>query len=1157
MRFRSLGFRRFGAFDERVLTFPDSDRSLHVVYGPNEAGKSTALEGLSYFLFGFPQRATYAFRYPPAEQRIFAELVDRAGAALAVMRRRSTKTPFRSLDDATSLPDDCLKPYLGELDREQFEMLFGIDHGQLVEGGQSMAKGEGNLGQTLFAAGAGVAGLSRIQSDLDERLEELYLPRGQREINTLLSRLTEEHNRLRERTVAVEEFLQEHSRLTLAGDRMAQLEQELSRLRDDEARLTSYRHAQPTIQMLARLDEELSRLRDAPRLPDDFAETYRATFEEHQSARAVRERRREDLERIASLLAAAPESPAVLAEAGEIAGVQEAFAVVRNSQQSRDSLVGERRRCDEVLRETTGATAGDMKTSDDVPAIGADEAQRIRALGEAGAVLTHQVDSLRKQIAETDARLAELRQKLGPTTTTTTSSLDVGDIEPLLRDALRDCQAEAVFEQKKEEFRKSRAMAEQELASLKPCWDGPLRAVARLRPLGLDAVAEYERQVKEVDRSIASVEARRSLHEGAAAERTRELQVLEKSAGAPREADLAEARRQRDQAIDAFLEDPSPLQAAAVRNLVRHCDDLVDGMARTSDRAAKLARCREELKKAREILDGDGTILAGFRAQRSAILERWRSDWQPTGIDPAEPETMRNWLADWSKLRERVGKLEESARDIKSAAADIDAVKDRLRAALGLGDADREATLKSLYERLRIAVDLAQARARSRAEHESQLKGTLERRDALAADLRAAEDSRSAWRADWSRALRGIGVFDADPEPASVHRRLDLHAEIVRCRKEAQAIDARLTAIDLERGEFVRRLTALCQRLGEPSPADDALEAVVERLTRSADEARAQLRERQRLESEQSTATQALADAERSAVAAWAKLQSLGEQAGFAQVDELPELIRRSNERRQREAERAQEREKLRHHAQVEDVDAFLEAASTAIADLDDRLAANRRRQAEIQQEIPDAAVAASNAERQIESWRQNSSQAAESQQAIESLLAEISDQVMEYASIHLARATLRRTVERFRERRHGSLLASAEEFFRTLTLGAFRGLDVEESDDDPRLVALRTSPEERVEISALSDGTRDQLFLAVRLAGIEHHIAVHGPMPVVVDDVLVNFDEDRAAATLRCLADLSRRTQVLLFTHHFHVADLARQVAEADVCCHDLSRKG
>jgi len=50
-----------------------------------------------------------------------------------------------------------------------------------------------------------------------------------------------------------------------------------------------------------------------------------------------------------------------------------------------------------------------------------------------------------------------------------------------------------------------------------------------------------------------------------------------------------------------------------------------------------------------------------------------------------------------------------------------------------------------------------------------------------------------------------------------------------------------------------------------------------------------------------------------------------------------------------------------------------------------------------------------------------------------------------------------------------------------------------------------------------------------------------------VVDDILIQFDDDRATAALRALAELSRRTQIVLFSHHEHVCRLAQACVDPD----------
>jgi uncharacterized protein YhaN len=75
-----------------------------------------------------------------------------------------------------------------------------------------------------------------------------------------------------------------------------------------------------------------------------------------------------------------------------------------------------------------------------------------------------------------------------------------------------------------------------------------------------------------------------------------------------------------------------------------------------------------------------------------------------------------------------------------------------------------------------------------------------------------------------------------------------------------------------------------------------------------------------------------------------------------------------------------------------------------------------------------------------------------------------------------------------------------------------------------------------------MSDGTCDQLYLSLRLASLENHLEAHEPMPFVIDDILINFDDSRAEATLNVQAELSRKTQVIFFTHHKHLTGLAER---------------
>ena len=113
---------------------------------------------------------------------------------------------------------------------------------------------------------------------------------------------------------------------------------------------------------------------------------------------------------------------------------------------------------------------------------------------------------------------------------------------------------------------------------------------------------------------------------------------------------------------------------------------------------------------------------------------------------------------------------------------------------------------------------------------------------------------------------------------------------------------------------------------------------------------------------------------------------------------------------------------------------------------------------------------------------------------------------------------------------------------FNTITRGAFSGLDAEfNAEDVPILVGVRPD-DSKVSIDGMSDGSRDQLFLALRLAALEQHLEAHEPMPLILDDLLMTFDNNRATAILPQLRTLAQRTQVFLFTHHDHLVDLCRR---------------
>ncbi len=113
-----------------------------------------------------------------------------------------------------------------------------------------------------------------------------------------------------------------------------------------------------------------------------------------------------------------------------------------------------------------------------------------------------------------------------------------------------------------------------------------------------------------------------------------------------------------------------------------------------------------------------------------------------------------------------------------------------------------------------------------------------------------------------------------------------------------------------------------------------------------------------------------------------------------------------------------------------------------------------------------------------------------------------------------------------------------------SLTLDSFEGLRTDEDEKGRPVLAGLRHQNRMVRVEGMSSGTRDQLYLALRLASLEKRRETGETMPFVVDDILVNFDDDRSRATLKTLANLAVKTQVILFTHHARIAREARKMA-------------
>lgn len=161
--------------------------------------------------------------------------------------------------------------------------------------------------------------------------------------------------------------------------------------------------------------------------------------------------------------------------------------------------------------------------------------------------------------------------------------------------------------------------------------------------------------------------------------------------------------------------------------------------------------------------------------------------------------------------------------------------------------------------------------------------------------------------------------------------------------------------------------------------------------------------------------------------------------------------------------------------------------------------------------------------------------------------LAQMADVTQRFIKVHMGAQLLRWSIERYRDEKRGPLLERASEIFSILTLGSFKTLQIDYEGDTPRLMGCRPDGK-HVDFEGLSDGTGDQLFLSLRLAAVENQLQHAQPFPFIADDLFINYDDDRAAQGFKALSELAVKSQVIYFTHHEHLVDVARRAICKDI---------
>ena len=1142
MRLARLDLARYGRFTDQSLHLPHREADFHLLVGPNEAGKSTLRSAILDLLFGIETRSPYNFRHAYSDMRLGA-LLEHRDEALDFRRVKARTRTLRAPDD-TVLPDTALAPFLGAIERGFFEQMFGLDHGRLVAGGRDILSAANDVGQILFQSAAGIASFGAVRDALEKEADGLWARRrsGEREYYIAADELARAQDRLKQVTVRTRDWVAARDEVERLTKEAADFRTRYETLTQRRARLERARRTAPVLNALREREAELDALGRVRILPADAADRLAHAEQIRAHAASARQLHETQAEEKAKVLGGIRPDTALLARAQDIEALTAQREQVRKHPADRDKRQEEARAhwktLEDLVRNLGWPPLNEAALAERLPSR-VDRAEageligRHKTLSLALASAREAREAKENDIKKIDKDLARL-----PSIT----------LPPSLPGALADARALGDVAAQERHLAARVAQAERALdsarAELGP-WQAP---PARLRALHLpgsgelhalrDAQNRLQADAERLGRDIAA-------HQARIADLDLEISHYQAAHQPVSLDELKAARTQRDGLWQEIRAGSAPLPSAAdpYEGLVAAADALADRRHDKAREAATLQSKLDERERLQGQLERDRSSAAAIRERQDLAAADWTARTEALGLAGMTLDHILPWCSARQALLAADDTLTDARAQLEALRRQSAGAREALAKALITLTPPPEAgdSLASLVQRAADWADtLGQARARrttleeQRATAETALE-SLDRR------LAQAREDLAAWREDWARCLEALSLpagtgTEAAEAALSIFAAMDEHLGSMR-----ELRDARIRPMerDLERfADAARQLSAGLDPALTERPPEEIARVLSERLA----QARQDARDHARIKAEIETARgQAELEAGRIREAQ-AALAPLLDEAGVADTDALRAAIVGSDQARALDKAIDDLKRRL-----SEGSDGLpREALEAELADLDigaipaDLAVLNQDLEALVEQQRENAAnlrTAETGLER-IAGQDDAARAEAERQEA----LARMGNAVERYLRTYTAARLLRWAIERYREARQGPMLGRAGDIFAELTLGSFARLVVDYDRDPPVLHGQRPDGE-RVAIDGMSDGTRDQLYLALRLAALELHLEQSQAMPFIADDLFINWDNGRAQAGLAALARLSTHTQVIFLTHHDHLVPQAENV--------------
>jgi len=1154
MRFLNLQLRAFGPFTGVTLDFSANPSAIQIVYGPNEAGKSSALRAVNALLFGIPERTGDSFVHDNQALRIGAAIERSSGDQLTFLRRKGRNSTLLDSNE-NALPDDTLRPFLQGINENLFASAFGLNHEVLVKGGLDLAAGKGEIGEILFGAGLGLANLHEVLTKLESDAEDIFKQRGQvQSLNKALSDYKNAVKASRENTLPSEEFLKCEDALAQARRSAEAIKAALDEKSSARNRLIRIQKSVPLIAQLRIDTEERQSLGEVPALSPGFIERRITAQQERDSTTRACETLEQELQELETLLAQLVIPDNILNQAPAITELYEHLSAYVKAESDCRDLETESTQHQRDMQAVMQRLPQSLRlASGEPPRLDVAIKQRLHGLGNRIGTLEQAKKSAARAYGQATRQLETLSSQLAGLP----EPRDTADLQRIVRRVQRLGDIEAQADQLRTSIEKNQRRIATALKQLAPAWTGTLDAFESLSVPLRETLERYETDftdrrttLKDTQRDAAQIRA--------SIEKLKdELNSLQQSGPVPSESELEHARGKRSTLWGLVrrswlgredVSDESNTQTGgrpletAYEEAVQGADTVADTLWHDADRASRRRDLDHRASQAAEDLRTADQKVVEAEQHVADLEDEWRTLWVPVSLEPLPPREMLAWLVKRSEVLQQIELVRNDNAESSRIHTQVAEERAALRQAITDAGQNMAAETKGLQDLIDTAQDLIRANDDIASERKNLTKRIGEARQAQQDsenDTRNAEAELAKWQKEWAEAVKPLNMPPTvtPEEVASVLSELDDHALIAQeyASKQQRILDIQKDsrAFQNQVAEIVGKVATELAEL----PAERAVRTLFEQL----EVAKEVKRQHQEKSKQRERKRQDLAAAKTKRQTAEDGLSRLCTEARCQNAEELPAVENAAQRVAKLSDSIASLQHQLGEQAGGSSIDAFVEQVSQEDPD------SLPARICELDQDIEELEAKQGSAREQIgalsnELSRMNGlSRAFEEAEKAESHLAEVNEIARRYAQLRIASAVLRKTMDRYRQTAQGPVLGRASDVFARITAGSFQELRTGFDERDQQVIQGLRTGSMPLGVDAMSEGTRDQLYLALRIGTLEHYLTQNEAMPLILDDILVNFDDERAAATLQVLAEVAQRTQVLFFTHHRHLIEIAR----------------